>query len=78
MNTLVPPRFVDEENFIPQQAVVEGSTLHLSCSADGRPMPWITWFYRTNDNKLVLCKSKIEYQFVLCYSIFSGRWNRLS
>jgi hypothetical protein len=58
MNILVPPRFVDQEDFIQQQIVIEGSTLHLSCSAEGRPMPWITWFYRTNDDKLVLCKSK--------------------
>ena len=53
---LVPPRFINEKNFILQQTVIEGSTLHLSCSADGRPMPWITWFYRTTNDKLVLCK----------------------
>ncbi len=53
---LVPPRFIDEKDFIQQQTVIEGSTLHLFCSADGRPMPSITWFYRTNNGKLVLCK----------------------
>jgi hypothetical protein len=53
---VVPPRFIDEKNSIQQQTLIEGSTLHLSCSAEGRPMPSITWFYRTNNDKLVPCK----------------------
>ncbi len=52
---IIPPQFHDNENFLQQQTVVEGSTLYLSCSAYGRPMPSITWVYQTNNNKHVLC-----------------------
>lgn len=75
---LVPPRFV-QETIIPQQTVIEGSALDLSCSAEGRPMPWITWFYRTIDNKLVLCKFNNERHiclienFLFLFSVGDGR-----
>ena len=47
----VPPYFIDDHSSIQQRAVVEGSTLQLSCSAQGRPQPSITWFYRSRQNK---------------------------
>ena len=53
---LVPPRFVNNNRFIQQRTIIEGSTLKLSCSAYGRPQPSITWFYRTKDRKHVSCK----------------------
>ncbi len=60
---LVPPQFVDDNTFIQQRTVIEGSTLQLSCSAYGRPKPSITWFYRTIEGKHVSCKyfKKKEY-----------------
>jgi hypothetical protein len=57
---IIPPQFVDNKNILQQQTVIEGSTLHLSCSAYGRPMPFITWFYQANNDKHVLCKEIIE------------------
>ena len=54
---LVPPHFIDNNSFIQQRTVVEGSTLHLSCSASGRPKPSITWFYRTKNDKHIQRKS---------------------
>ena len=58
---IVPTQFVDDNNFIQQQTIIEGSMLELSCSAYGRPMPSITWFYRTSSGKRVLCKLTITY-----------------
>ena len=57
---LVPPHFVDEDRSIQQPTVIEGSALQLSCSADGRPKPSITWFSRTSDGKLFARKSTVE------------------
>jgi len=53
---LVPPQFIGENNLIEQQTVIEGTSLRLSCSAYGRPKPSITWFYRTNNGKHIVCK----------------------
>ena len=53
---LVPPQFVDDNSFIQQRTVIEGSTLQLSCSATGRPKPSITWFYRTAEGRHISCK----------------------
>ena len=51
VSPLVPPQFVDDNSFIQQRTLVEGSALHLSCSAHGRPKPSITWFSRTADGQ---------------------------
>ncbi|CAF0846550.1 unnamed protein product [Adineta ricciae] len=51
---IIPPQFIDDDNFSQQRAIIEGSTLHLSCSAYGRPQPSITWFYRAQDDKRII------------------------
>ncbi|UJR10324.1 hypothetical protein I4U23_014530 [Adineta vaga] len=48
---IIPPQFIDDNNFKQQRSIIEGSTLHLSCSVYGRPQPSITWFYRTHNDK---------------------------
>ncbi|CAF1446434.1 unnamed protein product [Adineta steineri] len=51
---IIPPQFTDDQNFIQQRSIIEGSNLQLSCSAHGRPQPSITWFYRTNNDKHIV------------------------
>ena len=53
---IVPSQFVDDNSFTQQRTVIEGSTLQLSCSANGRPKPSISWSYRTSDGKHISCK----------------------
>ncbi|CAF1425628.1 unnamed protein product [Adineta steineri] len=48
---IVPSQFVDDNSYTQQRTIIEGSTLQLSCSANGRPKPFITWSYRTIDGK---------------------------
>ena len=67
---IVPPRFI-EESLIPQQTVIEGSTLDLFCAAEGQPLPWITWFYRTTNNKLVLRKSTNQISMYFSFVLLS-------
>lgn len=52
----VPPYFIDEQNHVQYQTIIEGSTLKLSCSASGRPKPSISWYYRTASGRTVLRK----------------------
>lgn len=47
----MPPQFNDDNSFIQKQTLIEGTTLELSCSANGRPSPSISWFSRTKDRK---------------------------
>ena len=53
---LVPPQFIDDNDFNQQRTIIEGSTLQLSCAAHGRPRPSISWLYSTTNNKHVLCE----------------------
>ncbi|CAF0756451.1 unnamed protein product [Rotaria sp. Silwood1] len=63
---IVPPQFVDDNSFIQQRTIIEGSTLQLSCSAYGRPKPSITWFYRTNDRRNVPFGDGTSCQDTIC------------
>ncbi|CAF3371440.1 unnamed protein product [Rotaria sp. Silwood1] len=72
---IVPTQFVDDTNFIQQRTVIEGSTLRLSCSAFGRPVPSITWFYRTNTGKLVSLSNGTICQATIC-ELHLGNYTR--
>ncbi|CAF1169112.1 unnamed protein product [Rotaria sordida] len=63
---IVPPQFVDDNSFIQQRTIIEGSNLQLSCSANGRPKPSITWYYRTNDRKNVPFGDGASCQDTIC------------
>ncbi|CAF0790325.1 unnamed protein product [Rotaria sordida] len=72
---IVPTQFVDDTNFIQRRTVIEGSTLRLSCSALGRPMPSITWFYRTHNDKLVSLSNGTVCQAKTC-ELHLGNYTR--
>ncbi|CAF2520831.1 unnamed protein product [Rotaria sp. Silwood2] len=72
---IVPTQFVDDTNFIQQRTVIEGSTLRLSCSALGRPVPSITWFYRTNAGTLVSLSNGTICQATTC-ELHLGNYTR--
>ncbi|CAF1536962.1 unnamed protein product [Rotaria magnacalcarata] len=63
---IVPTQFVDDTNFTQQRSVLEGSTLRLSCSAYGRPLPSITWFYRIHNGKLISLSNGTVCQATKC------------
>ncbi len=54
---LVPPRIVDFRPNPPLHSIRAGSSLTLSCRAEGTPMPQIRWRIRDVDvNRLDPCK----------------------
>lgn len=63
---IVPPQFIDEQSSIQQQTVLEGSTLQLTCSANGRPKPSITWFYRTTEGKHISLGNGKDCEDTIC------------
>ncbi len=54
---LVPPRIVDYHPYPPLHSIRAGSSLTLSCRAEGTPMPKIHWRIRDHDvNRIDLRK----------------------
>ncbi|CAF0760473.1 unnamed protein product [Didymodactylos carnosus] len=60
LQIIVPPHFIDD-GYSNQRIVLDGASLSLTCNANGRPKPNVTWYYQRFDGQFQFRKFNIPF-----------------